>query len=104
MDAYGLIHGHTLGIVTGKPLELGGSVGRDAAIGRGALFTMIEPAIEPAKDLRMDPEGARVAVHGFWNAGSWTARLLQEIGCKVVAVSDTRGGIYNEADLICRAS
>ena len=47
----------------------------------------------------MDPDGARVAVHGFGNAGSWTARLLQQIGCKVVAVSDTRGGIYNEAGL-----
>lgn len=90
MDAYSQIHGYTPAIVTGKPVEFGGSVGRESATGRGSVFVMIEAA----KDLGMDPAGARVAVHGFGNAGKWVALLLQEIGCKVIAVSDTRGGVF----------
>ena len=95
MDAYGQIHGYTPGIVTGKPVELGGSVGREQATGRGVVFVMRSAAA----DLGMDPEGARIAIHGFGNVGSWTARIAGELGCKVVAVSDVRGGVYNAAGL-----
>ena len=92
MDAYGQIHGYTPGIVTGKPVELGGSVGRDAAPGRGAVYV----TAEAAKDLGLSTEGARVAVQGFGQVGSWIVRLLDEQGCKIVAVSDVRGGVYSE--------
>ena len=95
MDAYGQIHGYTPGIVTGKPVELGGSVGREQATGRGVVFVMRSAAA----DLGMDPEGARIAIQGFGNVGSWTARIAGELGCKVVAVSDVRGGVYNDAGL-----
>ena len=71
MDAYGQIHGYTPGIVTGKPVELGGSVGREQATGRGVVFVIRSVAA----DLGMDPAGARVAVQGFGNVGSWTARI-----------------------------
>ena len=92
MDAYSLIHGYTPGIVTGKPVEFGGSVGRDSATGRGAVNIMVEAA----RDFEMPTNGARVAVQGFGNVGSWVARLLHKMGCTVVAVSDARGGVYNE--------
>ena len=90
MDAYSQIHGHTPGIVTGKPVELGGSVGRNTATGRGV--THVLRAI--AGDLGIRMEGARVAVQGFGQVGSWTARFLAEAGCKVIAVSDARGGVH----------
>ena len=92
MDAYEQFHGHTPGIVTGKPVELGGSVGRDSATGRGAVYVMAEAA----RDFGMTTDGARVAVQGFGQVGMWVARLLHEAGCKVIAVSDLRGGIYHE--------
>ena len=95
MDAYGLIHGYTPGIVTGKPVELGGSVGRDAAPGRGAVYVMVEAA----RDLGISAVGGRVAVQGFGQVGSWVARLAHEMGCKVVAVSDVGGGIYSESGI-----
>ena len=91
MDAYSLIHGYSPAIVTGKPVELGGSVGRDAATGRGAVRVMLEAA----KDLEIDPKGARVAVQGFGNVGLWASLLLDEVGCKVIALSDTQGAILN---------
>ena len=92
MDAYGQIHGYTPGIVTGKPVELGGSVGREQATGRGAVFT----ARSAAADLGMDPSGARIAIQGFGNVGSWTAAVAGELGCRIIAVSDINGGVYNE--------
>ena len=92
MDAYEQIHGHSPGIVTGKPVELGGSVGRNSATGRGAVHVMAEAA----RDFNMSTEGARVAVQGFGQVGMWVVRLLNEVGCKVIAVSDLRGGIYRE--------
>ena len=95
MDAYGQIHGYTPGIVTGKPVELGGSVGREQATGRGVLFVMRSVAA----DLGMDPDGARIVIQGFGNVGSWTARIAGELGCKVVAVSDANGGVHNDAGL-----
>ena len=95
MDAYGQIHGYTPSIVTGKPVELGGSLGRDAATGRGVAYLLMEAA----KDLEIDPGGARIVVQGFGNVGSWTVRLLHEFGCRVVAVSGIRGGVYNARGL-----
>ncbi len=95
MDAYGQMHGHTPAIVTGKPVELGGSVGRDSATGRGVVYV----TREVAKDLGMDPNGARVVVQGFGQVGAWTAMIAGELGCKVTAVSDVSGGTYNENGL-----
>jgi glutamate dehydrogenase (NAD(P)+) len=95
MDAYGQRHGYTPAIVTGKPIELGGSLGREAATGRGVVIT----AEEAAKYLHSPLEGATVAIQGFGNVGSWTARLITEHGCRVVAVSDVRGGIFDPAGL-----
>lgn len=95
MDAYGQRHGYTPAIVTGKPVELGGSLGRDAATGRGVVII----AEEAARYLHSPLEGATVAIQGFGNVGSWTARLITEHRCRVVAVSDVRGGIYDPAGL-----
>ncbi len=95
MDAYGQRYGFTPAIVTGKPIELGGSLGRDAATGRGVVIIVEETARHLGRPL----EGATVAIQGFGNVGSWTARLITELGCKIVAVSDVRGGIYNAAGL-----
>ncbi len=92
MDAFSQIHGHTPGIVTGKPVELGGSVGRDSATGRGVVYV----TREAANDLGMDPTGARVAIQGFGQVGSWTARIAGDLGCLVTAVSDVQGGIHND--------
>ena len=91
MDTHGQVHGYTPGVVTGKPVELGGSVGRDSATGRGAVYVLREAA----KDLGISPDGARIVVQGFGQVGSWTVRLLGEMGCKVIGVSDVDGGIYN---------
>ncbi len=82
MDAYGLIHGYTPGIVTGKPVELGGSVGRDAAPGRGAIYVMVEAA----RDFGMSTEDASVVIQGFGQVGMWIARLAHEMGCRVLVV------------------
>jgi len=95
MDAYGQMHGHTPAIVTGKPVELGGSVGRDSATGRGVMYI----TREVAKDLDMDPAGARIVIQGFGQVGEWTARIAGDLGCRVTAVSDVQGGIYNERGL-----
>ncbi|MSQ06888.1 MAG: glutamate dehydrogenase [Dehalococcoidia bacterium] len=95
MDAYGAIHGYTPAIVTGKPVELGGSLGRDAATGRG-VSCILEQA---AKDFGLDLSKTRVVVQGFGNVGSWTARLLHEMGCRIVAVSDVQGGVRNARGL-----
>jgi glutamate dehydrogenase (NAD(P)+) len=90
MDAYSSRYGYTPGIVTGKPVELGGSMGRDAATGRGVVNCLEEAA----GDIGLELEGATVAIQGFGNVGSWVARLIGELGCRVVAVSDVRGGVY----------
>jgi len=91
MDTYTIHTGaEQLAVVTGKPLEVGGSRGREEATGRGVMIT----AIEALRAKRLDPLDAAVAVQGFGNVGSVSARLLHESGAKVVAVSDSRGGIY----------
>jgi glutamate dehydrogenase (NAD(P)+) len=95
MDAYGQLHGHSPAIVTGKPVELGGSLGRESATGRGVSYLLSETA----KDLDMNPKGARVVVQGFGNVGSWTAKLVQEYGCRIIAVSGVQGGVYNPKGL-----
>jgi len=92
MDTYSMHARHTVtSVVTGKPLDLGGSLGRVEATGRGVLFTIREAA----KHLGINMEGATVAVQGFGNVGSVAADLLYDDGCKITAVSDVRGGIYN---------
>ncbi len=92
MDTYSMNVGHAVpGVTTGKPIVLGGSEGRVEATGRGVVFG-IEEAV---KDLEFDLEGSRVAVQGFGNVGAIAADLMSELGAKVVAVSDSRGGIYN---------
>ncbi|HEX2031331.1 MAG TPA: Glu/Leu/Phe/Val dehydrogenase dimerization domain-containing protein [Actinomycetota bacterium] len=90
MDAYSSRYGYTPAIVTGKPVELGGSYGREAATGRGVVYCLQQAA----GDLGVDLDGATVAIQGFGNVGSWAARLIGDIGCRVVAVSDVRGGIH----------
>ena len=89
MDAWGRTHGHQPAIVTGKPLELGGSYGRDAATGRGAVMVLDEAA----KQRGWQPSERTVAIQGYGNVGSWAARLAVEQGYRVVAVSDVNGGI-----------
>ena len=95
MDAYSARYGYTPAIVTGKPVELGGSLGRDAATGRGCVYCLAEAA----RDYGITLDGATVAVQGFGNVGSWFARLAPELGCRIVAVSDVRGGVVREAGL-----
>jgi glutamate dehydrogenase/leucine dehydrogenase len=93
MDTISMFHGHTeLGVVTGKPLSLGGSKGRHEATARGCQYTT-RAACEVK---RLSLKGAKVVVQGFGNAGSIAARLLHEDGARIIAASDSKGGIYNE--------
>jgi glutamate dehydrogenase/leucine dehydrogenase len=92
MDTYSMMVGHsTLGVVTGKPVSIGGSVGRHEATARGCLFV----TEEACKAKKMSLRGATVAVQGFGNAGSIAARLFAEKRAKIVAISDSRGGVTN---------
>ena len=95
MDAYGQVHGYTPAVVTGKPVELGGSVGRDSAPGRGAVYVMAEAA----SDLGLSVDNACVAVQGFGQVGMWVARLAYEMGCSITAVSDVSGGVFRAGGL-----
>ena len=96
MDTISMEQGFSVpAIVTGKPLSIGGSQGRNAATGRGVMFV----ALEACKLLGIRPEGATVAVHGFGNAGSVAARLMREKGFVICAVSDSTGAIYNRNGL-----
>lgn len=79
------------GVITGKPVRLGGSLGRDDATGRGAFLSILELA----KKEQLDPQETTVAVQGFGNGGYHVARLLQDAGFNVVAISDSQGGIYS---------
>ena len=90
MDEYGMMNGHTPGIVTGKPIELGGSLGREAATGRGtAIITR-----ESANFFNLDLSKSNVVIQGFGNVGSYTAKFLDEMGSKIIAVSDVNGGLH----------
>jgi glutamate dehydrogenase (NAD(P)+) len=92
MDTYSMHVGHTAtAVVTGKPIEMGGSLGRREATGRGVMIV----TREAAKHLGLEIKGARVAVQGFGNVGSVSADLLAKIGAKIVAVTDWKGGVYN---------
>jgi glutamate dehydrogenase (NAD(P)+) len=96
MDTYSMMHGHsTPGVVTGKPVGIGGSRGRYEATGRGVRFITEEACRQRGKPLA----GQTVAVQGFGNVGGVAARQLAEAGARVVAVSDSRGGVYNPAGL-----
>ncbi len=96
MDTYSMHQGHTVpGVVTGKPISLGGSEGRNEATARGTVFCIIDAAAH----LGLDLPRARVAIQGFGNAGSIAARLISNEGATVVAVSDSTGGIHNPAGL-----
>lgn len=96
MDTFSMQQGYTsLGVVTGKPLSLGGSVGREEGTGRG-VFYMVE---EAAKIIKKKMKGLKIAIQGFGNVGSVAAKLLFEEGCNVIAVSDKNGGIYNEGGI-----
>ncbi len=99
MDQYSSQYGYTTGIVTGKPIELGGSAGREAATGRGV--SLITQAA--AKDLGIAIKDARIAIQGFGNVGSFAGLLLHQAGAKLIAVSDHTGGIYNERGLDAEA-
>lgn len=99
-DTYSMHVGHTsTAVVTGKPVEMGGSLGRREATGRGVMIV----ARESAKHLGFDLKGARIALQGFGNVGSVAADLLSEIGAKIVAVTDWKGGVYNGAGLDVKA-
>jgi glutamate dehydrogenase (NAD(P)+) len=96
MDTYSMHVGHTAtAVVTGKPIEMGGSLGRREATGRGVMIV----TREAAKHLGLDIKGATVAVQGFGNVGSVSADLLSKIGAKIVAITDWKGGVYNEKGL-----
>jgi glutamate dehydrogenase (NAD(P)+) len=91
-DTYSMNKGHSvLGVVTGKPLTIGGSLGREEATARGAVFCLESAARKQGRSL----EGLRVAVQGFGNVGSFFAKFVAELGATVVAVSDSSGGRFN---------
>jgi glutamate dehydrogenase (NAD(P)+) len=99
MDEYGKLHGHTPACVTGKPVALEGSYGREAATGRGVVFMFREAA--PHLDLM--PSDATFAVQGYGNVGSWAARLMQQLGARMVGASDASGAIRNDAGIDAEA-
>ena len=95
MDANGQLEGTTPALVTATPVALGGSFGREAATGRGVVLVLRQLC----RDLGRDPKTLSVAIQGFGNVGSWAARIAEEAGFPVVAVSDITGGIYDEHGL-----
>ncbi|MDQ2941509.1 MAG: Glu/Leu/Phe/Val dehydrogenase [Chloroflexota bacterium] len=96
MDTFSMHHGYTIsGVVTGKPISIGGSLGRNEATARGAVFTLLQASAALRKPL----PGARVSIQGYGNAGSIAATLLADEGASIVAVSDSSGGIRNPGGL-----
>lgn len=95
MDQYSKFHGHSPAVVTGKPIDLYGSRGREAATGRGILYI----CREVLRDVGLPIKGTRFAIQGFGNVGSHSARLIHEDGGTIVAVSDIRGGVRNPSGL-----
>jgi glutamate dehydrogenase (NAD(P)+) len=99
MDTFSMQHGYSIpGVVTGKPLAIGGSLGRDKATARGCLYVTNEAMATLGKPI----EGSRVAIQGFGNAGMYAAQLMAADGYKVVAVSDSQGGVANDEGLDAR--
>ena len=96
MDTFSMHHGYTIsGVVTGKPISIGGSLGRNEATARGAVFTLLQASAT----LRRPLSGARVSIQGYGNAGSIAATLLADEGASIVAVSDSTGGIHDPSGL-----
>ena len=97
MDEYEkIMRKHVPSVITGKPLPLGGSAGRLIATAKGGAFCIREAA----KDIGLNLNGAKVVIQGFGNAGSWASRILtKDLNCKVIAISDSKGGIYNKNGL-----
>lgn len=96
MDTYSQQVGYAVpGVVTGKPLSIGGSLGREDATGRGVVYV----TLEALRHLKLTIENATVAIQGFGNVGSHTALIMQQHGARVVAVSDVSGGLYNAKGL-----
>jgi glutamate dehydrogenase (NAD(P)+) len=95
MDEFGKLHGHTPACVTGKPIALEGSYGREAATGRGVVHVFQEAAPR----IELNPAEARFVVQGYGNVGSWAARLMQQLGATMVGVSDATGAIENEGGI-----
>ena len=95
MDEYGKLHGHTPAIVTGKPIVLEGSYGREAATGRGVVCAFLEAA----RGLGLDPAKTRFVVQGYGNVGSWAARILQELGATMVGASSAAGAIRHDGGI-----
>jgi glutamate dehydrogenase (NAD(P)+) len=96
MDTYSQQVGFAVpGVVTGKPLSIGGSLGREEATGRGVVYV----TIEALRHLKLDIRNTTVAIQGFGNVGFHTARIMQEYGARVIAVSDVNGGIHNSNGL-----
>jgi len=91
MDEYSRRHGHSPACVTGKPVELGGAKGRVEATGRGCAVILQEAA----RNMGVDLARGRIVIQGFGNVGSHTARFMTELGARVIAVSDSQGGIFN---------
>jgi glutamate dehydrogenase (NAD(P)+) len=99
MDEYGKLHGHTPAICTGKPIALEGSYGREAATGRGCVYMFREAA----PHLGLSPADTTFVVQGFGNVGSWAARIMQQLGAKMVGVSDANGAIRNDGGIDANA-
>src|ERR671933_736370 len=99
MDEYGKLHGHTPAIVTGKPISLEGSYGRESATGRGLVYLFREAA----PHIGLSPTDTTFVVQGFGNVGSWAARIMQQLGATMVAVSDAKGAIRNDAGIDANA-
>lgn len=99
MDQYSVRHGYSPGVVTGKPVQLGGSYGREEATGRGVMLV----TKQACSDINLDLVGASVVVQGFGNVGSYAAALLEEQGANVVAVADVSGVLYKDNGLDVQA-
>ena len=99
MDEYGKLHGFTPAIVTGKPIALGGSKGREAATGRGVVYAYQQAA----EHIGLRPEDTRVIIQGYGNVGSWAGRILQGLGCRLIGVADADGAIFCEQGLDAEA-
>jgi glutamate dehydrogenase (NAD(P)+) len=95
MDEYGKLHGHTPAIVTGKPIPLEGSYGREQATGRGCVYMFREAAPQ----IGLTPPETTFVVQGYGNVGSWAARIMQQLGSRMVGASDATGAIRNDAGI-----
>ena len=99
MDEYGKLHGHTPAVVTGKPIALEGSYGRESATGRGLVYLFREAA--PAHGLI--PSETRFVVQGYGNVGSWAARIMEQLGATMVAASDAKGAVRDDGGIDANA-